>query len=34
MLETVAWIVLLMGLGAIIVLLVGWAIIWVSKEDI
>ena len=34
MLETVAWAVVLMGLGAIIVLLVGAAVIWVSKEDI
>lgn len=34
MLETIAWAVVLMGLGAIIVLLIGWAIIWVSKEDI
>ena len=34
MLETVAWIVLLMGLGAFIVLAIGAAIIWVSKEDI
>ena len=34
MLETVAWIVLLMGLGAFIVLAVGAAIIWISKEDI
>lgn len=34
MLETVAWIVVLMGLGAIVVLAVGIAIIWVSKEDI
>lgn len=34
MLETVAWIVVLMGLGAIVVLAVGIAIIWISKEDI
>ena len=34
MLETIAWSVLLMGLGALIVVLVGVAIIWVSKEDI
>ena len=34
MLETVAWIVLLMGLGAFIVLAIGAAIIWISKEDI
>ena len=34
MLETVAWIVVLMGLGAFIVLMVGAAIIWISKEDI
>jgi hypothetical protein len=34
MLETIAWIVVLMGLGAIVVLAVGWAVIWVSKEDI
>lgn len=34
MLETVAWVVFLMGLGALIVVLVGIAIVWVSKEDI
>ena len=34
MLETVAWAVVLMGLGALIVILVGLAIIWISKEDI
>jgi hypothetical protein len=34
MLETVAWIVVLMGLGAFIVLSIGAAIIWISKEDI
>ena len=34
MLETIAWIVFLMGLGALIVILVGIAIIWMSKEDI
>ena len=34
MLETVAWAVVLMGLGAIIVVLVGVAIVWVSREDI
>ena len=34
MLETIAWAVVLMGLGAIVVLAVGWAVIWVSKEDI
>lgn len=34
MLETVAWIVVLMGLGAIVMLAVGIAIIWISKEDI
>jgi hypothetical protein len=34
MLETVAWIVVLMGLGAFIVLAIGAAIIWISKEDI
>jgi hypothetical protein len=34
MLETVAWIVFLMGLGALIVVLVGIAIVWVSREDI
>jgi hypothetical protein len=34
MLETIAWIVVLMGLGAFIVLAVGAAIIWISKEDI
>lgn len=34
MLETIAWAVLLMGLGALIVVLIGIAIIWVCKEDI
>jgi ABC-type Fe3+ transport system permease subunit len=34
MLETIAWTVLLMGLGALIVVLVGIAIVWVSREDI
>jgi hypothetical protein len=34
MLETVAWIVFLMGLGAIIIVLVGVAIVWVCREDI
>lgn len=34
MIETIAWIVVLMGLGAFIVLAVGAAIIWISKEDI
>ena len=34
MLETIAWMVVLMGLGAFIVLAVGAAIIWISKEDI
>ena len=34
MIETIAGSVLLMGLGALIVVLVGVAIIWVSKEDI
>jgi hypothetical protein len=34
MLETVAWMVVLMGLGAFIVLAIGAAIIWISKEDI
>lgn len=34
MLESIAWTIVLMGLGAIIVLLVGVAVIWVSKEDI
>ena len=34
MLETIAWTVLLMGLGAIIVVLVGIAIVWVSREDL
>ena len=34
MLESIAWSIVLMGLGAIIVLLVGAAVIWVSKEDI
>ena len=30
MLETVAWIVVLMGLGAFIVLAIGAAIIWLT----
>ena len=34
MLETIAWAVLLMGLGALIVVLVGVAIVWVSREDL
>ena len=34
MLETIAWAVVLMGLGALIVILVGIAIIWISKEDV
>lgn len=34
MLETIAWSILLMGLGAIIVVLVGIAIIMISREDI
>jgi len=34
MLETIAWAVLLMGLGALIVVLVGLAIVWVCREDI
>ena len=34
MLESIAWTIVLMGLGAIIVLLIGVAVIWVSKEDI
>ena len=34
MIETIAWAVVLMGLGALIVILVGIAIIWVSKEDV
>ena len=34
MLETIAWSIFLMGLGAIIVVLVGMAIIWVSKDDV
>jgi len=34
MLETIAWAVLLMGLGALIIVLVGIAIVWMSKEDI
>lgn len=33
MIETIAWAVVLMGLGALIVILVGIAIIWISKED-
>jgi hypothetical protein len=34
MLETVAWAVCFMGLGALIVVLVGLAVIHISKEDI
>lgn len=34
MLETIAWSIFLMGLGAIVVVLVGIAIIWVSKDDV
>ena len=34
MLESIAWSIFLMGLGAIIVVLVGMAIIWVSKDDV
>lgn len=34
MLETIAWSIFLMGLGAIIVVLVGIAILWVSKDDV
>jgi hypothetical protein len=34
MLETIAWTVLLMGLGAIIIVLVGVAIVWMCREDI
>lgn len=34
MLETIAWAVLLMGLGALIVVLVGIAIVWISREDL
>ena len=34
MLETIAWAVVLMGLGALIVVLVGIAIVWVCREDI
>lgn len=34
MLETIAWSILLMGLGAIIIVLVGIAIIMISREDI
>jgi hypothetical protein len=34
MLETIAWTVFLMGLGAIIIVLVGVAIVWVCREDI
>jgi len=34
MLETIAWVVFLMGLGAVIVVLLGVAIVWMSREDI
>jgi hypothetical protein len=34
MLETIAWVVFLMGLGAVIVVLLGVAIVWMCREDI
>ena len=34
MLETIAWAVLLMGLGAVVVVAVGLAIVYISREDI
>jgi len=34
MLETIAWVVVLMGLGALIVVLLGVAIVWMCREDI
>jgi hypothetical protein len=34
MLETVAWVVVLMGLGALVVVLLGVAIVWMCREDI
>jgi hypothetical protein len=34
MLETIAWVVFLMGLGALIVVLLGVAIVWMCREDI
>jgi len=34
MLETIAWIVFLMCLGAIVVVAVGIAIVMISREDI
>jgi len=34
MLETIAWTVVLMGLGAIIVVLLGVAIVWMCREDL
>jgi hypothetical protein len=34
MLETIAWTVFLMGLGAIIIVLVGVAIVWMCREDL
>jgi len=34
MLETVAWVIVLMGLGALIVVLLGVAIVWMCREDI
>jgi hypothetical protein len=34
MLETIAWVVVLMGLGALVVVLLGVAIVWMCREDI
>jgi hypothetical protein len=34
MLETIAWAVVLMGLGAIVVVAVGLAIVFLCREDI
>ena len=34
MLETIAWVIVLMGLGALVVVLLGVAIVWMCREDI
>jgi hypothetical protein len=34
MLETIAWTLFLMGLGAVVVVAVGLAIVYISREDI
>lgn len=32
--ENIAWIVFLMGLGAVIIVLLGVALVWVCREDL